>query len=285
MNYRHVYHAGNFADVAKHLLLVLCLDHLRKKDAPFFVLDAHAGTGYYNLQSVEAQKTKEYEAGIAKLIAAAPQSADVKLYLSKVQGDFEKQRYPGSPLIAARMLRDSDRLIANELHAEDVKILKKTLGPRKNAQVTQEDAYQSIRAHVPPPERRGLVLIDPPYEIENNEHDVLIKQMQEWKKRWPTGTYILWYPVKDSLPSAKLHEAAAALGLNRTWLCEYRDADLPPLPASDRGDRKRMRSTGLIVFNAPFQVPERAEAALGEIAGVLGGSVHARWLVTDTGNA
>lgn len=285
MNYRHVYHAGNFADVAKHLLLVLCLDHLRKKDTPFFVLDAHAGTGYYNLQSIEAQKTREYEAGIAKLIQAAPQNADVNLYLSKVKDDFQKRHYPGSPLIAARMLRSSDRMIANELHEEDVETLKRMMGLRHNAHITAVDAYQSIRANVPPPERRGLVLIDPPYEIESNEHEILVKQMQEWKKRWPTGTYIIWYPVKDSLPSAKLHEAAAALGLNRTWLCEYRDADLPPLPASDRGDRKRMRSTGLMVFNAPYQVPERVEAALTQVAGVLGGSVHTRWLVADIDGA
>ena len=283
MNYRHIYHAGNFADVHKHLVLVLCLDHLRKKDAPFFVLDAQGGAGFYNLKSVEAQKTREYEPGIGALMKAEFKNADVNLYLSKLREDFKKDRYPGSPLIAARMLRDQDRLLANELHKDDVKILKQTLGPRKNAKVTQDDAYQIIRASVPPQERRGLVLIDPPYEIETDEPTILIKQMQEWKKRWPTGTYILWYPVKENLPVAALHEAAAALGINRTWVCEYHDAHLPPLPESDQGNRKRLRSSGLIVFNAPYQVPERVEAALAEIAPVMGGRVQTKWLVADQG--
>ena len=283
MNYRHAYHAGNFADVVKHLLLVLCLDHLRKKDAPFFVLDAQGGCGRYDLNSTEAQKTREFEPGIGALMKAMLKNVDANLYLDAVREDFKAMHYPGSPLIAARLLRAQDRMIANELHPDDVSVLEDVLWTYKNnVRVEMEDAYQSVRAHVPPAEKRGLVLIDPPYEIGNNEHDIVIRQMEQWKKRWSTGTYIVWYPVKDNFPSEALHRAAAELGLNRTWVCEHRDANLPPLPASDRGDRKRLRSTGVIIFNTPYMVPERAEAALAEIAGVIGGSVETRWLVPDS---
>ena len=279
MNYRHVYHAGNFADVVKHLLLVLCLDHLRKKAAPFFVLDAQGGCGLYNLNSTEAQKTREYEPGIGALMKAQLKNADANLYLDAVREDFQSMHYPGSPLIAARLLRAQDRMIANELHPDDVSVLEDTLWAYKNnVRVEMQDAYQGVRAHVPPAEKRGLVLIDPPYEIGNNEHDIIIRQMREWKKRWPTGTYIIWYPVKDNFPSSALHDAATELGLNRTWMCEHHDANLPPLPNSDRGDRKRMRSTGLIVFNTPYMVPERMEAAMAELAPLIGGKTRTGWL-------
>ncbi|HBR68026.1 MAG TPA: 23S rRNA (adenine(2030)-N(6))-methyltransferase RlmJ, partial [Rhodospirillaceae bacterium] len=192
------------------------------------------------------------------------------------------RHYPGSPLLAARMLRPQDRMIANELHPEDMLALKQNMAGFANVRVTEMDAFEVIRANIPPQERRGIVLIDPPYEIENNEHEIVAAQMQQWKKRWANGIYVLWYPIKGSLPVRDtLVEAATALGLPRTWLCEYRGANLPPLPGSDRGDRARMNAAGLIVFNAPYQVPERVEAALMEFAPVLGGGAETRWLVPD----
>ncbi len=282
MNYRHIYHAGNFADVVKHLVLALCLEHLRKKDAPFFVLDAHGGTGLYDLSSDQAQKTKEHQPGIAALIKKGAANTDAAFYLDAVRRDFAKGHYPGSPMLAARLLRPQDRMIANELHPEDMQVLKQNMAGFANVRVTEMDAFEVIRANIPPQERRGIVLIDPPYEIENNEHEIVAAQMQQWKKRWANGIYVLWYPIKGSLPVRDtLVEAATALGLPRTWLCEYRGANLPPLPGSDRGDRARMNAAGLIVFNAPYQVPERVEAALMEFAPVLGGGAETRWLVPD----
>ncbi len=282
MNYRHIYHAGNFADVVKHLVLALCLEHLCKKDAPFFVLDAHGGTGLYDLASEQAQKTKEHLPGIAALIKKGATNKDAAFYLDAVQKDFAGGHYPGSPMLAARLLREQDRMIANELHPEDMPVLKQNMAGFGNVRVTEMDAFEAIRANIPPEERRGIVLIDPPYEIENNEHEKAAAQMKEWKKRWANGIYILWYPVKESLPVRDtLVEAATALGLPRTWLCEYRGANLPPLPGSDRGDRARMNAAGLIVFNAPYQVPERVEAALMEFAPVLGGGAQTSWLVPD----
>jgi 23S rRNA (adenine2030-N6)-methyltransferase len=281
MNYRHIYHAGNFADVVKHLLLVLCIDRLHEKDTPFFVLDAMAGRGLYDLNSAEAQKTREYEPGVGALMKKEFQSADAEIYLDAVRGHFKDNQYPGSPVIVAKMLREKDRLVANELHPEEAEILLESLKGRGNAHVTIEDGYQAIRANIPPAERRGIVLIDPAYEIENNEHQTVIKQMQEWKKRWGMGIYILWLPIKDNLPVQEIYDAAIALDIKRTWLCEYREANLPPLPKSDQGNRARMRSAGVIIFNAPFMVPERAAKALAEIAPVMGGHVKTRWLVPD----
>lgn len=281
MNYRHIYHAGNFADVVKHLLLVLCLDHLHKKETPFFVLDAMAGRGLYDLNSTEAQKTREAEPGIGALMKREFQSDDVELYLESVRGFFEKGQYPGSPLLIARMLREKDRLVANELHPEEAAALRAALKGRGNASVSTEDAYACIRRHIPPEERRGIVLIDPAYEIETKEHEIVIRQMEEWKKRWGTGTYILWLPVKENLPVQAIYEAAEKLNIKRTWLCEYREANLPPAPKSDRGDRVRMRSAAVIIFNTPYLVPERAAKALAEITPAMGGSVKTKWLVPD----
>jgi 23S rRNA (adenine2030-N6)-methyltransferase len=272
MNYRHIYHAGNFADVFKHLLMVLCLDRLREKEAPFFALDAHGGCGLYNLHSEEAQKTKEFEDGIGRLMAAAIKNADVNLYLSKVREDWKKGKYPGSPLIIARMLRAQDRLTANELHPDDVKILRQTLGPRKNAEVTEKDAYVVLRAKLPPPEKRGMAVIDPPFE-KTDEFETLAKQMREWQKRWATGTYLIWYPVKDHLSMDTLYKTATALGLNRTWVCEYR--------SNAPAEGNKLRATGLMLLNAPYQVPERMDAAMAEAAPVLGGVYTSQWLVPD----
>lgn len=257
MNYRHIYHAGNFADVLKHLILTLCLDYLKRKDTPFCVVDAHGGCGLYDLSSEAARKTGEWRDGIGRLNGLQDVPGDLQFYLDLVSKDRDKGKYPGSPLLAGRLLRPGDRLIANELHPDDAKTLRMTLGPRKNARVTQTDAYECIRAHVPPPQRRGLVLIDPPYE-KKDEFETLIKQMRQWKKRWPEGIYLLWYPVKAHLPVARLKEEAAALGLPDSWAIETLKypADRP----------ESFNGSGVILFNAPYQIPERVAALLPFLA-------------------
>lgn len=260
MNYRHIYHAGNFADVMKHLALCLILDHLRKKDAPFCVIDAHGGIGLYDLHADEAQKTKEYEGGIARF-APSNGAGDFGLYYDAVQKDLTQGRYPGSPLLAARMLRPQDRLIANELHPVDVETLRGCLSGFRNARVTQMDAYECIRAHTPPAEKRGLVLIDPPFE-KTDEFETLARQMQEWKKRFATGVYMLWYPIKANPAIAQMKRAAAALGLPRTWCVETLLH-----PAAQEGT---FNGSGLIVFNAPYQMPERMEQLLPLLQARLG---------------
>ena len=251
MNYRHIYHAGNFADVMKHLALTLCLDYLLRKEKPICVIDAHAGIGRYDLASEQAGKTLEWQDGIGRFERIQGVPDDFALYFAALKKDLKAQHYPGSPLIAARMLRPFDRLIANELHPEDVGTLKENIGGFKNARIENRDAYECLRAHLPPKERRGLVLIDPPFE-KTDEFATLIRQMQEWKKRWPGGVYLLWYPIKAHLAVADLRTAAADLGLPDTWCFEcYKYPE---------GQPDTFNGSGLILFNAPYTVPQRLEA-------------------------
>lgn len=252
MNYRHIYHAGNFADVMKHLALCLVLDHLKKKDTPFCVIDAHGGTGLYDLHSVQARKTMEWQAGIGRFDGASSEDG-FTLYMDVVARYLERGLYPGSPLLTAGAIRDADRLIANELHPEDVITLKANLRGYKTARVTHLDAYECIRAHIPPREKRGLVLIDPPFE-KTDEFETLAHQMGEWKKRFPTGIYLLWYPIKAQQGVARMKHAATELGLPRTWCVETL---LHP-----RDQPVTFNGSGLILFNAPYMVPERMTALL-----------------------
>jgi 23S rRNA (adenine2030-N6)-methyltransferase len=253
MNYRHVYHAGNFADVMKHLALTLVLEHFKKKDTPFCVIDAHGGCGLYDLQGEQAQKTGEWEAGIGKFVGLPDIPEDFKIYNDLITHDLKAGRYPGSPLISARLIRDSDRMIANELHPDDVETLQFTLRHFKNVRVSHMDAYECIRAHVPPTEKRGVVLIDPPFE-KRDEFQTLIRQMKEWKKRFPTGCYILWYPIKAHLAVDEMKQAAKELGLARTWCLETM---LYP-----REQPETFNGSGLIIFNAPYQIPQRLKALM-----------------------
>ena len=257
MNYRHIYHAGNFADVMKHLALALVIDHLKKKDAPFCVVDAHGGIGAYNLHSEQAMKTREWEGGIGKFAGAQDLPADFKLYHDLAKGNV----YPGSPLLIAKMLRDNDRLIANELHPDDYETLDRTVSGYRGVRVTNLDAYECIRAHIPPKEKRGLILIDPPFE-KTDEFQTLCKQMEEWKKRFPNGVFMVWYPVKSHLAVDEMKRAARALALPRTWCVETL---LHP-----RRQKETFNGCGLVLFNAPYQVPERMEAMLPLLAEKMG---------------
>jgi 23S rRNA (adenine2030-N6)-methyltransferase len=253
LNYRHIYHAGNFADVLKHIVLVLCLDYLQKKEGGLCIIDAHGGAGLYSLDSEEAAKTGEWRSGIGCLSGRQNVPPDLALYLDRVTEDLDRQRYPGSPLLAARVLRPQDRLIASELYPPAFEALQQVLTPYGNARATLMDGYECIRANIPPKERRGLVLIDPPFE-RKDEFQRLTRQMREWKKRWATGLYILWYPIKPHLPVAELKEAAQSLALPRTWCTE--------ILIRPRDDAETLNGCGLIVFNAPYTVPDRVETLL-----------------------
>lgn len=261
MNYRHIYHAGNFADAHKHLILMMVLDYLQQKEKGLFVLDAFAGIGLYDLTREEPQKTGEYLDGITKIMAEPAANEDLLKFQKLINLFWGGQQYPGSPIIAATLLRAQDRLIANELHPEDSETLKHHLRGFKEVYVTVEDAYQSIRAHIPPVERRGIVLIDPPFE-KPDEFEMLVKQMGEWKKRWATGCFMIWYPIKAGQPIRELHRAAEELGLNRTWVSEIllRDRTLSP----------GLNGAGILMFNTPFGIPERIESLSTEFCNKLG---------------
>jgi 23S rRNA (adenine2030-N6)-methyltransferase len=249
MNYRHAYHAGNFADVMKHCALILCLDYLLRKDKPIVMIDAHGGCGLYDLKQDNAQKTREYIHGISKIMDMDAVPDDLAIYRRHITKDWKKLHYPGSPLIAARMLRPHDRLIANELHPEDILSLKANLGGFSNARVTQMDAYEVLRAQLPPPERRGLVLIDPPFE-KKDEFQTLCKQMKEWKKRWADGVYLVWYPIKAHLPIAEFHDALKIWGED----CFIWEILLHPPQQPET-----LNGCGLVIINPPYQIPERLD--------------------------
>lgn len=269
MNYRHIYHAGNFADVLKHLALCLVLDHFRKKEAPFCAIDAHGGIGLYDLTSEQAQKTGEWKDGIGRF-DFSDMPHDFALYADMVRGYIERQHYPGSPLLIAKALRSQDRLIANELHPDDFVTLTESLSSVRQAKVTHLDAYECIRANIPPKEKRGLVLIDPPFE-KKDEFQLLIRQMGEWKKRFANGVYIIWYPIKAHLAVDDLKEAAAELGLPRTWSIEAL--------THPRYRTESFNGSGLIIFNAPYLVPEKLQGLAPFMAARMGlAETPSEWL-------
>lgn len=205
MNYRHTYHAGNFADVVKHVVLTSLITSLTKKDSPFCYIDTHAGIGYYDLFANTSQKSKEYQGGIEKVIQANNPPELVKRYLHCVHqinnklsdATFASLRYyPGSPLIARCLARANERIIACELHPEDYQTLKQTFANDKQVAIHHLDGFLGLKAFLPPKERRGLVLIDPPYE-DPDEFTRIARAMPTALKRWETGIYAIWYPIKE----------------------------------------------------------------------------------------
>ena len=264
MNYRHIYHAGNFADVYKHAVLVFLLDHLRQKDKPFFVLDTHAGIGGYDLQSVEAQKTGDAAAGIDlvwRKTDAIPALSEYLDVVRRLNGYRDALRYyPGSPLIIKSMLRDHDRLIANEWHPEDVVTLQKNLGPDARVKITHEDGYIIWKAQMPPAERRGLVLVDPPFEV-RNEFDLMLRGLREAYKRWATGMYALWYPIKDRAAIDAFHRALAATGIPKIWAAHF----MIRSPV----DEMKFNGCGLVLVNPPWTLPARLETLGPELARIF----------------
>jgi 23S rRNA (adenine2030-N6)-methyltransferase len=254
MNYRHIYHAGNRCDVIKHAALALLIGSLRGKEAGFCVLDTHAGTGLYDLQDAHALKTGEAQNGVLKLLAAKPLPELESYYsvLQKLNPEWKNETgfrfYPGSPLLAYHLLRPQDRLIACELHEEDARELQRHLRHHKEAQVHHRDGYESLCAFLPPHEKRGLVLIDPPYE-ETNEFDRLIAAMTDAHKRWPQGIFMIWYPVKERPAIWRFHEALAATGIPKQLCAEF------VYEEEVRADR--LNGCGLIIINPPWQTDEK----------------------------
>jgi 23S rRNA (adenine2030-N6)-methyltransferase len=279
MNYRHAFHAGNHADVLKHVILTRLLTHLNKKDKPYRVVDAHAGIGVYALDGIEAGKTREWEGGIGKL--SAPFAPEVEALLAPYRGivealnwDGAMRHYPGSPEIAARMMRDGDRMIANDLHSEDSATLAVQFRRDRRVAVTNLDAETCVKAHLPPPERRGLILIDPPYE-QKDEAAKAARTLADGLKRFATGIFMLWYPLKAKGDDETCREAARELGVPGTLTAELRVRE-----AFMEGG---LAGSGVIIVNAPWKLDEELATLLPAFAGRLGlgkwGRGRVDWLV------
>ena len=268
MNYRHAYHAGNFADVHKHVALVAILLSLRRKESPFAVIDTHAGGGLYDLSAEEAQRTGEARGGIASLRDHAAQSPALAEYL-KIADGFGAQHYPGSPLLAARLLRPQDRLIAVEKHADEYDALRSALSPFANARAIAGDGYLQLPTLLPPAQRRGLVLIDPPYE-EEDELQRIAKVFADAHRRFTTGTYLIWQPLKDVSSAGALAGEIRNAGATKLLSLAFDVGRAPGDPAG------KLSASGLLVVNPPYGFDAEMEATAAELLSLLRRRADAR---------
>jgi 23S rRNA (adenine2030-N6)-methyltransferase len=215
--YRHLFHAGNFADVFKHAILTRVLLGLNKKEKPYFYLDTHAGIGLYDLQHEWAQKNEEHKDGIARVLEGYGAPEDLKPYLEIVRAHNAPKKlrnYPGSPLLARALMREHDRLVLSELNERDCEHLRETCEGDSRVHVHQMDGYQALKAFLPPPERRGVVLIDSSFDRQQ-EYKRLADGLREAGQRWATGTYVIWYPLMSSPEVDRFERQIAATGLRK----------------------------------------------------------------------
>jgi len=287
MNYRHAYHAGNFADVVKHVILSRIVEYLKRKDQAFRVIDTHAGIGLYDLRGTEAGKTSEWTGGISRVFDAVekgeiPEAAIELLqpYLDVVRAvnnGKELRHYPGSPLLTRHLLRKQDRLSALELHPQDAKKLAKLFDGDYQARVIELDGWLSLGAHMPPKEKRGLVLVDPPFEIEG-EFDRLVDGLVKAYKRFPGGTYALWYPVKDRKETERFSK-------------RLRETEIPKIMRIELAIRApslepRLDGTGMIVVNPPYTLESEMQTLLPCLTKLLseekGSNFSIQWIRSET---
>jgi 23S rRNA (adenine2030-N6)-methyltransferase len=265
MNYRHAFHAGNFADVVKHAVLARIIVHLKEKPAAFRVIDTHAGAGLYDLAGPEAARTGEWRDGIARLAAAklAPAVADLLAPYLEALASFNRadglKIYPGSPALMQQWLRPQDRLTACEREPSAARALSARLRGDRRAKAVAIDGYMALNAYVPPQERRGLVLVDPPFE-QPDEFGRLAQSFAGAHRKWPTGIYALWYPIKDTHETEGFGRRLARLGIPRVLRAE--------LTLPGRGD-DRLRGSGLIVVNPPWRLESELSVLLPALAAAL----------------
>jgi 23S rRNA (adenine2030-N6)-methyltransferase len=274
MNYRHAFHAGNFADVVKHAVLALLLDHLCRKDTPFALFDMHAGVGLYDLWGDAAGRTGEWQDGITRALAEPlpPGLGALAAAVAEVNQPGELRFYPGSPLVAQRALRPGDRLVLAELHPEDARSLRGNMRGDSRVAVHQRDAYEALKGLLPPPERRGLVLIDPPFE-EKDEFARIQRGLAQAVKRWANGIYVVWYPIKDRPPVAAFHAELAALPVSEILVAELlvHPDDYPA----------RLNGCGLAILNPPWKLDETLAELMPELHRRMarsGGGARVEWL-------
>ncbi|MCD7108916.1 23S rRNA (adenine(2030)-N(6))-methyltransferase RlmJ [Rhizobium sp. DKSPLA3] len=259
MNYRHIYHAGNFADVLKHAVLARLVTYLKQKDKAFRVLDTHAGIGLYDLSGEEAQRTGEWRDGIGRLLAdpvppaVAPILAPYLEAIAALNPEGGMTHYPGSPKLTRLLMRPQDRLSAMELHPDDYETLHRLFDGDYQSRITELDGWLALGAHLPPKEKRGLVLVDPPFE-EPGEYERLEKGLAKAYRRFPGGTFCLWYPLKQGAPVAEFHESLVALNIPKMLCCEL-------TVKSDRGTTG-LTGTGLIIVNPPFTLKGELDVLL-----------------------
>ena len=282
MNYRHAFHAGNFADVFKHAVLCRVLAHLREKPAAFRVIDTHAGAGVYDLTAVEPGKTGEWRDGIERLLSATI-NPDIRQllapYLDAVAACNPPKRlttYPGSPMLARGLLRRQDRLIACELEPRAATALARNLHGDVRVKAIAIDGWTALSAYVPPKERRGLVLVDPPFE-QPDDFAQLERGLENAHRKWPTGIYLLWYPIKEPGEVTAFTRRLARSGIAKILRVE--------LVVAPKADATKLNGAGLIVVNPPWTLESELSRLLPALAAALGrdgkGGITLGWLAGE----
>ncbi|WP_334136462.1 23S rRNA (adenine(2030)-N(6))-methyltransferase RlmJ [Acinetobacter schindleri] len=285
MNYRHHFHAGNFADVMKHVLLLQILSRLNNKDKPYRYIDTHGGAGKYDLSTSEAQKSGEFLNGIHRLIKLddsikrnAPEGIQQYLKIvEKMRENFGKGAYPGSPWFALEGMREIDKATIFEMQRDVFQQLDQNIFD-KRAGLHERDAYEGLLAVIPPKEKRGLVMIDPPYELERKDFPQLVELIAAACKKWPTGVFAIWYPIKDRAMIERFEKKMFKTGIRRQLICEICVwPDDTPVG---------LNGCGLLVINPPWKFSEDADEALQWLFPHLrmqetGGHAAVRWLVGE----
>ncbi len=256
LSYRHSFHAGNHADVLKHTVLTLCINYLKEKDKPFLYLDTHSGAGRYLLQSEHAEKTAEYQTGIGRIWQQETLPELLTPYLSvlKYYNRTETLKYyPGSPLIAKQLLRDQDKLNLTEIHSTDYPLLRQEFLKDKRAKVLREDGFQQLKSKLPPQSRRGIILIDPSYEIKE-DYQKIPKALLKGYKRFSTGIYLIWYPVVNRTQSQRMINQIVESGIKNILQIE--------LAVQPDNNQKGMTASGMIVINPPWKLQQEMKELL-----------------------
>jgi len=273
LSYRHAFHAGNHADVLKHVVVLQIAEYLGEKPAPFWIIDTHAGAGRYALESAHARKLGEYRDGIGRLWdkkGLPPAVADYVEFVRRLNPDGKLRHYPGSPWLASQLLRASDRLRLYELHSSDVKLLHECFASAgRQVMVTAGDGFAGLKAILPPPPRRALILIDPSYETRDDYTNV-VKYLQDSLRRFPTGVYALWYPLLARLESRKLPARLKGLGA-ANWLQVTLEVKAPS------ADGFGMSGSGMFIINPPWTLEKTLHETLPALTAILAQGDGARY--------
>jgi len=282
LNYRHAFHAGNFGDVLKHIVLVALLERLAQKDKPFFFLDTHAGRGRYDLDGEAARRSGEANGGVRRLATARGLPPLAERYLALVRG-FDPDNaarirfYPGSPRIAAMLMRPEDRAALCELAPRESAALHSEFGRDRRFAVHLRDGYESLKALLPPKERRGLALIDPPYEMQEQELAIVADSLAAAQRRWPQGVYAAWYPIKRAATTDGFHAALAGRGITRLLVAE--------LSVHPEDSGVGLNGSGMVLANPPWKIEEELAATLPALHTALSpagdGGARVEWLVPE----
>ena len=264
LSYRHGFHAGNFADVHKHIVLTLLVESLLHKDKAFCYLDTHSGSGLYDLDALYSQKNREYAEGIGRLWARNDLPAGTDVFMQAVRAQNTNTNalryYPGSPLFVHHLLRAQDRMVLNELHSTEAPLLEKCFAGDRQVKVYHQDGYQALKACLPPQERRGLVLIDPAYEL-HDEYKKVIEGLKLAHGRWSTGIIALWFPVDNRKEIEKFYRRIRDTGIKNILLSE--------IMVRDDTRHKRLNGSGMIVINPPWKLEEQLKQLSPWLSDVL----------------